>query len=88
MPDLVRVLEKRGFVVTKDSNSNYAVQFTYNSDSVFNVYCNIVLMKDGVPLISANGTNPGWGTVIFRESARKGVFDSALEQFEKKLYEH
>ena len=86
LPDLVSVLEKRGFTVTKEDKSQYSVQITFSSSSSFNVYCNIVLMKEGIPVISANGTNPGWGVLIARGTAYRGVFDSALREFEKKLY--
>lgn len=87
LPDLVRVLENRGFRVTNDSGAEYTVQMTFNSSSSFNVYCNIVLSKNGVPIISANGTNPGWGVWLARGSAYRGVFESALNEFERKLAE-
>jgi hypothetical protein len=85
MPDLVAVLQKNGFTPITKGEADYSVTLDFNTESAFNVYCNIVLLKDDVPVVSANGTNPGFGTVLARGAAYRGVFDSALKEFDRKL---
>jgi hypothetical protein len=86
MPDLVKALETRGFAVLKEGKSQYTAQLSFDSSSAFNVRCTITLMKDGVPIVSGGATNPGWGTLIARGKTSRHVFDSALQEFDRKLY--
>jgi len=84
MPELTATLRNAGFDVVSSGPASYRVSVTFAGGG-FDLTCSIVMYKDGVPVVSGKGVNPGLGVWLARDSAYKGVFEGALKQFEARL---
>lgn len=51
----------------------------------FNLRVSVGLWREGIPILTASATNPGWGTILARGSAVKSLVDSAVSKFESEL---
>lgn len=84
VPELAAVLAKHGFAVVGSGKAEYSATIEVNPGA-WNINCNITLSKNGVPVISANGINPGFGNWITRGQNIDSVVHWALNAFDKKL---
>ena len=85
LPRIVSVVEKADFRVRPTNNPD-AMELRLAFDgNPYNMTVSISLVQHGMPVVSVNSVNPGWGTWTARASAVEGRIDSALEQFEEEL---
>lgn len=85
VPRFVEILESNGFEVGKTTDPNaLELKLEFNGNP-FNIRVSVGLWRDGVPLVTASSTNPGWGTALARGSAVNGRADSAASAFESEM---
>jgi len=85
VPSFVAALERSGFQVgsTDDPNAiELVVEFNGN---LFNMRVSVGLWREGIPILTASATNPGWGTLLARGAAVNSLAESALKKFEIEL---
>ena len=82
LPRLVDALQKAGFIVGKTDNPNaLELKLEFNPNP-FNMRVSASLWQDGVPLLSASATNPGWGTAMARGAVVNSLADSVINKFQ------
>ena len=84
VPELVAVLSKHGFTVVGNEKAEYSATIDVNPGA-WNINCNITLSKNGVPIVSSNAINPGFGNLMTRGQNTDAVVHWALNAFDKKL---
>lgn len=85
VPRFVTILQQNGFEVGRTQNPKALdLVFEFNGNP-FNLRVAVGLWQEGIPILSASATNPGWGTVIARGSAMNSLADLAISKFESEL---
>jgi len=85
VPRFIAILQQNGFAVgrTQDPRAlDLVLEFNGNP---FNLRVSASLWREGIPILSASATNPGWGTALARGSAVNSLADSAVSTFESEL---
>lgn len=85
VPRFVGLLQENGFAVGKTNDPRALdLVFEFNSNP-FNLRVSAGLWREGIPILSATATNPGWGTVIARGSVTNSLADSTAQKFTEEL---
>ena len=85
VPMFVEILESNGFKVGKTEDpSALELKFEFNGNP-FNIRVAAGLWREGVPILTASSTNPGWGTALARGAAVNGRAESAVSAFESEI---
>lgn len=85
VPMFVEVLESSGFKVGKTTDpSALELRFEFNGNP-FNIRVAAGLWREGIPVLTASSTNPGWGTALARGAAVNGRAESAVSAFESEI---
>ena len=83
-PALAAVLEKNGLIVATNGTPGALVCKTSLRGGV-TMTARIVLLSEDKPLVTADASNAGVGTVIARGAAKDNIINSALDAFDQEL---
>lgn len=85
VPEFVDMLKAKGFAVGETNDPRALVLYFEFNPNPFNLRVSAGLMQQGVPVLTASATNPGWGTALARGSAVNSLSESAASTFKIEL---
>jgi hypothetical protein len=87
VPEVARALEKHGFrIVTGEATSRTLdCRMAVDQQSIWNFRVHISLWDATKPIVAAEASNRGFGTLLAREAAVQDLVASAIDQLEKEL---
>lgn len=85
LPRFVSAVEALGFQVAHtDDPTALQLRLDFNPN-VMNMRVSAALWQSGVPIVTADAANSGWGTAIARGSALQNLVDTAATGFQTEL---
>ena len=85
LPRFISAVEALGFRVARtDDPSALQLRVDFNP-SVMNMRVSAALWQNGVPIVTADAANSGWGTALARGTAVQNLVESAAKAFQVEL---